>query len=99
MLPATILWGASFPLTIAAPFDSPIIRSASLRQARGSDTDVGRAINALNTAGALAGAVLLTLVGIPRFGSQIAQQALVVAAALTAPPCCCRYAAQPPCSP
>ncbi len=70
MLPATILWGASFPLTIAV--------------AGGHDT--GRsvaAINALNTAGALAGAVLLTLIGIPRFGSQIAQQALVVAAALT----------------
>jgi spermidine synthase len=85
MLPATILWGVSFPLTIAAAlrlrrsFDRP--RSA---QARGSDT--GRsvaAINALNTAGALAGAVVLTLVGIPRFGSQIAQQALVVGAALT----------------
>ena len=70
MLPATILWGASFPLTIAA--------------ARGGDA--GRsvaAINAFNTAGALAGAVLLTLIGIPRFGSQISQQVLVVAAALT----------------
>ncbi len=85
MLPATILWGASFPLTIAA----------ALRRGRSSDRpcsgqagghDTGRSVaslNALNTAGALVGAVLLTLVGIPRFGSQIAQQVLVVTAALT----------------
>ena len=70
MLPATILWGASFPLAIAAAGGRDAGRSVAT-------------INALNTAGALAGAVLLTLVGIPRFGSQIAQQALVVAAALT----------------
>src|SRR5688500_19299070 len=47
MLPATILWGASFPLTIAA--------------AKGSVAS----INALNTVGALAGAILVTLVAIP----------------------------------
>ena len=62
MLPATVLWGASFPLAIAA--------------AKGS---VG-AINALNTAGALAGAILVTLVAIPSFGSQRSQQMLVVLA-------------------
>ena len=65
MLPATILWGASFPLAIAA--------------AKGS---VG-AINALNTAGALAGAILVTLIAIPSFGSQRAQQLLVVLAVLS----------------
>ena len=65
MLPATILWGASFPLTIAA--------------ARGSVAS----INALNTAGALAGAILVTLVAIPSFGSQRAQQLLVLLAALS----------------
>ena len=84
LLPATILWGASFPLTIAA----------ALRLGRSSDRsragqvgghDAGRSvatINALNTAGALAGAVLLTLFAIPRFGSEISQQLLVVVAAL-----------------
>ncbi len=65
MLPATILWGASFPLTIAA--------------ARGAVAE----INALNTAGALAGAILVTLIAIPWFGSQRAQQLLVVLAALS----------------
>jgi spermidine synthase len=65
MLPATILWGASFPLTIAA--------------ARGSVA----AINALNTAGALAGAIVVTLIAIPSFGSQRAQQLLVVIATIS----------------
>jgi spermidine synthase len=68
MLPATILWGASFPLTIAA--------------AGGSARSVSR-INALNTAGALAGAIGLTLVGIPQLGSQVAQQALALCAAIS----------------
>jgi spermidine synthase len=70
MLPATVLWGASFPLTIAAA----------------SGRDPGRsvaAINALNTAGALAGAVLVTLIAIPAFGSQRTQQLLVMFAALS----------------
>ena len=68
MLPATILWGASFPLTIAA--------------AGGSARSVSR-INALNTAGALAGAIGLTLFGIPRLGSQVSQQGLALCAALS----------------
>ena len=65
MLPATILWGASFPLAIAS--------------ARGSVA----AVNALNTAGALAGAILVTLIAIPSFGSQRAQQLLVVLAVIS----------------
>ena len=68
MLPATILWGASFPLTIAA--------------AGGSARSVSR-INALNTAGALAGAIGLTLFGIPQLGSQVSQQGLALCAALS----------------
>ena len=76
MLPATILWGASFPLTIAA---------ASLRTEAPGAKAAGAvaAINALNTAGALAGAILVTLVAIPSFGSQRAQQLLVVLAAIS----------------
>ena len=69
MLPATILWGASFPLTIAAAGGHDAGRSVAT-------------INALNTAGALAGAVVLTLIGVPRFGSEIAQQLLAVVAAV-----------------
>ena len=65
LLPATILWGASFPLAIAA--------------ARRSVA----AINAINTAGALAGAVGTTLILIPLFGSQLTQQTLTVCATLS----------------
>ena len=77
MLPATILWGASFPLAIAA--------TASLenRPHRNANAGAVAAINALNTAGALAGAVVATLVLIPHFGSQFAQQTLVVCAAVS----------------
>ena len=70
LLPATILWGASFPLTLAAG---------------GSDFGGHVAkINATNTVGALGGAIVLTLVGIPQFGSHVAQQLLVLLAGLTA---------------
>lgn len=66
MLPATLLWGASFPLTLAAG---------------GSDFERHVAkINATNTAGALAGALLFTLIGIPQLGSHVAQQVLVASA-------------------
>jgi spermidine synthase len=77
MLPATILWGASFPLAIAA--------TASLENEPDRRATAGAvaAINALNTAGALAGAVVATLVLIPQFGSQFAQQTLVICAALS----------------
>jgi spermidine synthase len=50
LLPATLLWGASFPLTLAA----------------GRAADFGghvARINAINTAGALAGAIAFTLIG------------------------------------
>lgn len=71
LLPATIVWGASFPLTLAAG------------RARNFTGHVA-AINATNTIGALAGAILFTLVGIPRLGSHGAQQVLVLVAGLTA---------------
>lgn len=70
LLPATILWGASFPLTLAA--------------GRGDFTRHVSRVNAINTIGALAGAILLTLFGIPVLGSHGAQQALVAVAAITA---------------
>ena len=52
LMPATMLWGASFPLTLAAAGSTPF---------RGH---VSR-ITAINTAGALLGASSLTLIGIP----------------------------------
>jgi spermidine synthase len=69
LLPATILWGASFPLTLACGR-----RDFSGHVAR---------INATNTAGALAGAIAFTLIGIPRLGTHGAQQALVAFAAIS----------------
>lgn len=70
--PATLCWGASFPLAIAA---------ADVR--RDPAESVSR-VNAINTVGALAGALGLTLVGIPLLGSTHAQQALIVCAAMSA---------------
>jgi len=70
MLPATLLWGASFPLTLRAgggDFSGHVAR-----------------INATNTVGALLGALACTLVGIPLLGTHAAQQVLVVAAGVTA---------------
>ena len=69
LLPATILWGASFPLTLAAG------------GARDFGGHVAR-VNATNTIGALAGAIAFTLIGIPYLGSQVAQQALVAFAGI-----------------
>jgi spermidine synthase len=76
MLPATILWGASFPLTLAC---AERRRSAAGRHGD-FDRDVAR-VNAINTAGALLGAIAFTLVGIPMLGSHHAQQLLVILAA------------------
>ena len=75
LLPATFLWGASFPLILAAP------RSRSGQTAAGLAGHVSR-INAINTTGALAGVLTLTLFGIPSLGSHGAQQLLVLVSAL-----------------
>ncbi len=75
LLPATILWGASFPLTIACAGPHLAAPAFSRHVAR---------INAVNTIGALLGAIVLTMVGIPQLGSQHAQQLLVAVAALCA---------------
>jgi len=74
MLPATLLWGASFPLTLACAE-----RQAD-RGAAGFSEAVAR-INATNTLGSLTGAIAFTLIGIPMLGSHMAQQVLVGLAA------------------
>lgn len=71
LLPATLVWGASFPLAVAA---------AARRQA-----DTGRLVGqiyASNTLGAIAGSALGCFVGIPMMGSQNAQQALTFLSAV-----------------
>jgi spermidine synthase len=67
VLPATVLWGASFPLALAA--------------AAGRGRDPARlagGVYAANTAGAVVGAVACALVLIPRAGTQQAQVLLVI---------------------
>jgi spermidine synthase len=72
MLPGAILWGASFPLALAAVAE------------RGQDSArlVG-GVYAANTVGAIVGALLTGLVLIGFFGSQVAQQVLLGLAALS----------------
>ncbi|HEY1757623.1 MAG TPA: fused MFS/spermidine synthase [Bryobacteraceae bacterium] len=73
ILPAALLWGASFPLALAC--------------AAGEDEDPARLtgeVYAANTAGAIAGALLFSLVLIPSMGTAGSQQILVWVAALSA---------------
>jgi spermidine synthase len=72
MLPAAMLWGASFPLALAAV------------AARGQDP--GRLVGgvyAANTVGAIVGALVTSLVLVGTFGSQVAQQVLIGIAAIS----------------
>src|SRR5207302_5907027 len=73
VLPAAILWGASFPLALAAV------------AARGQDPArlVG-GVYAANTVGAIVGSLGASLVLVAWLGSQHAQQALIVISALSA---------------
>lgn len=73
ILPAALLWGASFPLALAAAA-GPGEESSSL---------VGR-IYAANTGGAILGALAFSLVLVPWVGTQGAEKALVCLAALGA---------------
>lgn len=73
MLPASLLWGASFPLALAS-IVSP-------------GRDIGRqvgAVYAANTLGAILGALGFSLHIIPHFGTQWAQKSLILIAAVAA---------------
>ncbi len=70
ILPPTLFWGASFPLACAAV----------ARRSQDSGRTAG-AVYAANTLGGITGALLVSLVLIPRIGSQQAERALVIAAA------------------
>src|SRR5262249_31866733 len=73
VFPAAFLWGASFPLAIGAVV------------APGQDAGrlVGR-VYAANTVGAIAGSALFSVVLIPSFGTQRAEQLLVAVAIVSA---------------
>jgi spermidine synthase len=71
VLPAAVLWGASFPLTVAA--------------AAAPHQDAGRLVGgvyAANTAGAIAGALVTSLLLAGAIGSQHVQQLLIGVAAI-----------------
>jgi spermidine synthase len=73
VLPATILWGASFPLAIAA------IAS--------ENRDPGKlfgGVYAANTVGAIVGSLAFSMFIIPSFGTHWAERILIVVAALSA---------------
>ncbi|HTI69583.1 MAG TPA: fused MFS/spermidine synthase, partial [Candidatus Limnocylindria bacterium] len=73
VLPAALLWGASFPIALAAVAD-PTKDSARL---------VG-GVYAANTVGAIGGALLFSLLIVPAFGTLAAQQLLAALSALSA---------------
>jgi|CZKC01.1.fsa_nt_gi spermidine synthase len=73
IFPATLLWGASFPLALAA--------------AASKDDDPGRLVGgiyAANTAGAIVGALAFSVILIPRIGTQNCERTLIVIAAISA---------------
>ena len=73
ILPATLLWGASFPLALAA--------------AAHPDEDPGRLVGgvyAANTAGAIVGALAFTLILVPGIGTAGCETVLIVMAGLSA---------------
>jgi spermidine synthase len=73
ILPAAIIWGASFPLTLAA--------------AGGGQGDTGRLVGrmyAANTLGAVLGSLVTSGFLIPFFGSQRTQQVLVLVSGMAA---------------
>jgi len=75
LLPPTLLWGASFPLALAALGES------------GGAADPSRLLGrayAANTLGAIAGALTASLIVVPQVGSQRGQQYAIAASALSA---------------
>jgi spermidine synthase len=73
VLPGAVLWGMSFPLALAAIAQK--------------DQDPGRLVGsvyAANTVGAIAGAMLASLVALATLGTQGSQRALMIIAAVSA---------------
>ena len=73
ILPATLLWGASFPLALAS----------AAREGEDAGKLAG-GVYAANTIGAIVGAIAFSLILIPGIGTQQCQRVLIVIAALAA---------------
>jgi len=72
LLPATCLWGASFPLAVAAAADG-----------RSDNGNLVGRLYSSNTLGAIVGAIGVSLFAIPLWGSQVAEQLMTVLAAFS----------------
>jgi spermidine synthase len=75
VLPGAILWGASFPLALAA---------ASEGESADRNSDAGRTVGrvyAANTLGAIAGSLITGLILIPWIGTRGAQQVFIIVSA------------------
>jgi spermidine synthase len=72
VFPAAVLWGMSFPFALAAG------------RGHGDAAHSTGSIYAANTVGAIVGALGVSFVAIPMWGTQWAEQAMVVAAAISA---------------
>ena len=71
ILPATLLWGASFPLALASA------------AAKGQDpARLAGEVYAANTAGSIVGALAFTLIAVPSIGTRGSEQLLIWLAAL-----------------
>jgi spermidine synthase len=81
ILPAAVLWGASFPLAIAAATSAPEATNVETKADTG--VAVGR-VYAANTLGAIAGSLLTGLVCVPLIGTEGAQQVLIVVSTISA---------------
>ncbi|MEN9661287.1 MAG: hypothetical protein RL324_236 [Verrucomicrobiota bacterium] len=73
VLPGSILWGASFPLALAACADGR----------KDSGKLVG-SVYAANTVGAIVGSIVAAMILIPTFGTMISQRIVIAATALSA---------------
>ncbi len=78
VFPGALLWGASFPLAVAA-----IVRTGEEESSADTGIAVGR-VYAANTLGAIAGSLVTGLLCIPLIGTQGAQQALIVLSVVSA---------------
>jgi spermidine synthase len=77
MFPGAVLWGASFPLAVAA----------AARREDGTNADTGTTVGlvyAANTLGAIGGSLLTGLVCVPLIGTQGAQRALIIVSLVSA---------------
>ncbi len=77
LLPATLCWGASFPLALAA-----VARSGDARADLADAARPVARIYAANTAGAILGAIIASLVLVAWLGSQGAQQVIIALSAI-----------------